>query len=216
MANYPQEFAQKAVCQSYTGHMTGLWFLPTRPLRLNTNEWMIIYAMICGVGGLLNIKCVVWLSLQLLSETFLILRRNERDIFTNAHRPWREVSRYSCPILMKLEVSRQVFEKRWNTKFHQIRPVAGGFFHAERETETDTSKLTFTFRNFANARPLKTTRNSGYSKEENISIQNFTTNNSLISNVYWTVHHCNSWRMKDQLDVTCYFISLMCSTCFGH
>ena len=37
------------------------------------------------------------------------------------------------------------------------------------------------------------------------------------SNVYWTVHHCNSWRMKDQLDVTCYFISLiMCSTCFGH
>ena len=27
------------------------------------------------------------------------------------------------------------------------------------------------------------------------------------SNVYWTVHHCNSWRMKDQLDVTCYFIS---------
>ena len=35
--------------------------------------------------------------------------------------------------------------------------------------------------------------------------------------VYWTVHHCNSWRIKDQLDVTCYFISLlMCSTCFGH
>ena len=28
MANYPQEFAQDAVCQSHTGHMTGLWFLP--------------------------------------------------------------------------------------------------------------------------------------------------------------------------------------------
>ena len=42
-------------------------------------------------------------------------------------------------------------------------------------------------------------------------------NYMYISNVYWTVHHCNSWRMKDQLDVTCYFISLlMCSTCFGH
>ena len=27
----------------------------------------------------------------------------------------------------------------------------------------------------------------------------------------------NIWRMRDQLDVTCYFISLlMCSTCFGH
>jgi len=36
MANYPQERAQDAVCQSHTGHRTGLWFLPTRPLRLNT------------------------------------------------------------------------------------------------------------------------------------------------------------------------------------
>ena len=38
MANYPQELAQDAVCQSHTGHMTGLWFLPTRRLRLSTNE----------------------------------------------------------------------------------------------------------------------------------------------------------------------------------
>ena len=43
MANYPQELAQDAVCQSHTGHMTGLWFLPTRPLRLNTNERMSKY-----------------------------------------------------------------------------------------------------------------------------------------------------------------------------
>jgi len=28
MANYPQELAQDAVCQSHTGHITGLWFLP--------------------------------------------------------------------------------------------------------------------------------------------------------------------------------------------
>ena len=40
IANYPQELAQDAVCQSHTGHMTGLWFLPTQPLRLNTNELM--------------------------------------------------------------------------------------------------------------------------------------------------------------------------------
>ena len=38
MANYPQELAQDAVFQNHTGHMTGLWFLPARPLRLNTNE----------------------------------------------------------------------------------------------------------------------------------------------------------------------------------
>ena len=46
MANYPQE--QDAVCHSHTGHMTGLWFLPTRPLRLNTNEWMNECIHICG------------------------------------------------------------------------------------------------------------------------------------------------------------------------
>ena len=40
MANYPQELAQDAVCQSHTGHMTGLWFLPAQRLRLNTNERM--------------------------------------------------------------------------------------------------------------------------------------------------------------------------------
>ena len=40
---------------------------------------------------------------------------------------------------------------------------------------------------------------------------------SYVYNVYWTVHHCNIWRMKDQLDVTCYFISLIVrSTCFGY
>jgi len=27
MANYPQELVQEAMCQSHTGHMTGLWFL---------------------------------------------------------------------------------------------------------------------------------------------------------------------------------------------
>ena len=47
--------------------------------------------------------------------------------------------------------------------------------------------------------------------------QNTYTKYSGRSNVYWTVHHCNSWRIRGQLDVTCYFISLlMCSTCFGH
>ena len=40
MANYPQELARDTVCQSHTGHMTGFWFLPARPSRLNTNEWM--------------------------------------------------------------------------------------------------------------------------------------------------------------------------------
>ena len=43
ITNYPQELAQDAVCQSHTGHVTGLWFLPARPLRLNTNELYIVH-----------------------------------------------------------------------------------------------------------------------------------------------------------------------------
>jgi len=38
-----------------------------------------------------------------------------------------------------------------------------------------------------------------------------------VTYVYCTVHHCKCWRIKDQLDVTSYFISLhMYSTRFGH
>jgi len=34
MENYPQELAQDAVCQSHTGHMTGLWFLPNPAFKI--------------------------------------------------------------------------------------------------------------------------------------------------------------------------------------
>ena len=38
-----------------------------------------------------------------------------------------------------------------------------------------------------------------------------------ISNVYWTVHHCNSRGIKNQLDVTCcLYFTYICSTCFEH
>ena len=33
----------------------------------------------------------------------------------------------------------------------------------------------------------------------------WTSDSPIISYVYWTLHHCDSWRIKDQLDVTCYF-----------
>jgi len=38
-----------------------------------------------------------------------------------------------------------------------------------------------------------------------------------LSDVYWTVHHCDSWRIKNQLDTTWYIIViLISSTYFGH
>jgi hypothetical protein len=44
-----------------------------------------------GKKKLLNTNCVFWCSLQLLSETFLILRRTQRDTITNAQTPSRKV-----------------------------------------------------------------------------------------------------------------------------
>ena len=40
----------------------------------------------CRLTKSLNTKCVFWFSLQHLSETFLIMRRTERDMTTNVYR----------------------------------------------------------------------------------------------------------------------------------
>jgi len=63
MANYPQDLVQDAVCQRHTGHITGLWFLPTRPLRLNTNEWMNPSDRTMALGStqpLKNTRSISW------------------------------------------------------------------------------------------------------------------------------------------------------------
>jgi len=50
---------------------------------------------------------------------------------------------------MKLEFSRQFFEKYSIPNFIKIRPVGAELFHADRRTEM--TKLIVSFRNFANA-----------------------------------------------------------------
>ena len=55
-------------------------------------HWLINDTIFCLDGGeLLHIKGVFWFSLQLLSETFLILRRIQWDIITNVKRSSRQV-----------------------------------------------------------------------------------------------------------------------------
>jgi hypothetical protein len=53
---------------------------------------------------------------------------------------------------MKLEFSRQIFEKSSNIKFHENPSSGGGgeLFHTDGQT-TDMTKLIVAFRNFANA-----------------------------------------------------------------
>ena len=89
MANYPQGLAQDAVCQSHTSHMTGLWFLPTQPLRLNTNEWMedelqLYQLLMMGVNTRNMLSCLqkynklnkshlVWQLLNTFQQVFFLV-----------------------------------------------------------------------------------------------------------------------------------------------
>jgi hypothetical protein len=61
-----------------------------------------------------DIKCVFRSYLQMLSETFLILRSIKLDTVINIHR----YSLYSCEVLMKPGFSGQIIEKSLNIKFH--------------------------------------------------------------------------------------------------
>jgi hypothetical protein len=83
---------------------------------------------------LLNIKCAFWFSLQLLSETFLILRRIQRDIIINVHRSSRKVP----VILVRFQwtwISLTDFRKNLEiSNFMTIRPVGTGLFHTDGQT----------------------------------------------------------------------------------
>jgi len=174
---------------------------------------------------LLDIKCVFWCHLQLLSETFLILRRIEGDMLKisgSLH--------VQCPLFQSdfhetcifLTVFRKILKYLvpWKS-----RPMGAELFHADRRT--DMTKLKVAFRNFANASKnglFSTVDEWGYSKQRNLtstweiiaSLVRLYVNPAMLelfqftntkdewikSNVYWTVHHCNSWGIRNQLDVT--------------
>jgi hypothetical protein len=85
-------------------------------------------------------------SIQLLSETFLFLRRNERDIVINVHRYSCKAPVNSCPILMKLEFSRKNFEKYSNIKFHEKSVQWEACCSMRTDRETDITKLRVAYR----------------------------------------------------------------------
>jgi len=62
-------------------------------------------------------------------------------------------TRYSYPILTKIEFSRQFSENPQISYFMKIRPVGAELFYAERRTDgwTSVTKLAVAFRNFVKA-----------------------------------------------------------------
>ena len=77
--------------------------------------------------------------------------------------------KYSCHILRKLELSQQTFDEYSNIKLHENLPTGSCTvlcrWNVLSEGQTDMTKLTVTFPNFANA--LKKLRPSG----DNIGIE---------------------------------------------
>jgi hypothetical protein len=62
-------------------------------------------------------------------------------------------TRYFCNVLMKLEFSRQIFERKnaQISNFMKIRLVGAGLFHANGQTDERTTKVIVACRNFAHA-----------------------------------------------------------------
>jgi len=78
------------------------------------------------------------------------LSEEMREIWPEMYIGLHENTRYSSPISMKLEFSRQFFEKYTFVKFLENGPVGAELFHADRRTD-DMTKLIIPFRNFAYA-----------------------------------------------------------------
>jgi len=108
------------------------------------------YTVTCGLSGcavfsilshkrhdfweknVLSTKCVFWFSLQLLSETFPILRIIQSDIIINVRRC--SCTRLSCQILMT-KLRRHIFKNYLKNKFYKIRPLGAEFFQLNVQTD---------------------------------------------------------------------------------
>jgi hypothetical protein len=131
----------QSACAVLYCHLWSVWLYRIFP-------YYLINGTIFGKKSL-NIKCVFWFSVQLLSETFLFLRRIQRDITINVHR-----SSCKVPLLLSDFNETWIFwtdfsENAQLSNFMKIRPVGGELFHADGRT--DMTKLIVTFHKFAKA-----------------------------------------------------------------
>jgi hypothetical protein len=104
---------------------------------------------------LLNIKCVFWFSLQLLPETFFILRRIQRDFSINLHRSSCKVPvivvRFYLTRLNFFTDFRKILKYQLSWKSFQWEPSCSMRTDRQTDRQTDMTKLMVAFRNFAKA-----------------------------------------------------------------
>ena len=97
-------------------------------------------------------NCVFWLSLQLLSETFLILTRIQRGIIINVQRPSCEET-VILQSLIKLTFSWQIFKKilKCQISLKSVQWESGCSMLMDKQTDRHMMQLIVTFHNFVNA-----------------------------------------------------------------
>jgi hypothetical protein len=108
----------------------------------------LLNVRICG-KPLLIIQCLLWISLQLLPEISLIIRRTERDVIINVHRSSIKVGDILVRLQWNLKFVNRFSKNTQISSFMKIRPVGEQLYHADGRT--DKTNLIVAFRNFANA-----------------------------------------------------------------
>jgi hypothetical protein len=101
----------------------------------------------------LSIKHVIWFSLHLLPENFLILRRMRRDMIISLHGSSCKVISFRVKFYYNLIFPTDFRKNSYILNVTKVRPVETEMFHADGQMDgqTDMTQLTVAFLNFVNA-----------------------------------------------------------------